>query len=184
MLKTTALALGLLTACGGGQSSTPSTATPAPTIAPASSTVFELGEMQLSEGDTVVMKVHADGTTELGAMRNGTFEWQPGPVASTSGSITWGSKSLQVGADGTVTAEGQALPLRVVDDAIETSGGKLALSPEGTFTFAGQPPNKPLRVEGADTPGKRKLVLLLVALQSAGGPGEQELSGVSTDNAP
>ncbi len=176
-----------LAACGG--SAKPSVPPPAPT---APSSVFELGEITLLDGDTAMIKLHADGTTEMGghkgsmALKPGETAstdslpvvWSPGPTIKTDGTmIVDGAAVVQVNADGTVTnlKTKEALPLVVTADKVTiTNDGKvvsISIGADGALTLVGGTPKPDIhaRVTGADTAGKRRAVLAFVALTFASG---------------
>jgi hypothetical protein len=182
-------------ACGGKPSTTTTTPTTTPTTAPAA-TVLELGEITIFDGDQPMVKIHADGSTELGG-HSGSMEikpgqpastdslpvvWKPGPKLGTDGSVsTNGEVRGRVSADGKIVdvKTNQALPMVVSDDKIDiTEGGKtvsILLAADGTVSFAGgnaSQPDKPPHVQGATTPGKRRTALVLMALLLSGGDAE------------
>ena len=182
---TSALVLAL-TACGG-KSKPDSTSTGTSTTAPATAGV-ELGEMTLFDGDEAALKIHADGSTEMGYRSGGTSELKPGetwssdslplqlkagPTIQADGTIAVKNEpKVRINADGTITdlRDNSAFPIAVTADKMTlTHEGKqmgFDLATDGTLTmFGGQnPPKKPLRVAGADTPGKRRTMLAFLAL--------------------
>ena len=177
------------TACGGKPATTTTTPTTptTPTTAPAGS-VLELGEITIFDGAQPMVKIHADGSTELGG-HSGSMEIKPGQPASTDSlPVVW-KAGPKLGADGSVSAGGevrgrvtadgkivdaktnQPLPMVVSDDKIDiTEGGKtvsILLAADGTVSFAGgdgAQPDKPPHVEGATTPGKRRTALVVMGL--------------------
>ena len=185
-LVTLASALVLaLTACGGKtkDSSSTGTSTTAPTAA-----AVELGEMTLFDGDEAAMKIHADGSTEMGFRSGGTAElkpgetWssdslpmqlKPGPTIQADGTIAIKNEpKVRINADGTITdlRDNSAFPIAVTADkmTVRHDGKQFGfdLAADGKLaTFGGEnPPKKPLRIEGADTPGKRRTMLAFIAL--------------------
>lgn len=178
----TSLVLGLLlVACGGKSTTTPTSPKP-PT------TTFELGELTVFEGKDAMVKIHADGTSELGG-HSGKLEvkpgetassdalpitWKPGPVFKTDGTIEYEGKPVaRVNADGTVMdlTANKPVPITITADKITFDKGSIDLAADGTMTLVGgegTKPDKAPRVEGADTPGKRRTVLALVGLLLGG----------------
>jgi hypothetical protein len=198
MLKTLTL-VALLAACGGKGSSTATISS----TATASST-FELGEITVFEGKDPMLKIHADGTTELG-YRHGTLSlqpgrpassdalpvsWQPGPKVKTDGTLeSAGQGPVRLGADGTVTAEKdgttQVLALKVNGDrvVVDARSGSVTLSlgADGIVKLPADvkvPAGEESRVAGADTPGKRRLVLTFMGMLLL--PGEVVQSPTAT----
>ena len=177
-----ALALALA-ACGGQGTSHPTT--PAAT-APAPR--FELAEMTVFDGPHPMVKLHADGSTELGV--RSTLEegepgkppivsppstaWKPGPKLNPDGTIAFGGKLIaRLDPDGTIfnLVSNKPEPLKVSDDRVElTSAGHVTtieLAADGKMTILNPPGrlhDQPPHVEGADTPGKRRTVLALIGL--------------------
>ena len=174
-----------LAACGGQGTSHPTTPTPA---AAAPAPRFELGEITVFDGPDPMVKVHADGSTELGE-RSGAMEvkpgqtasssslpirWQPGPKLNSDGTIAFGGKLVaRLDPDGTiVNLESNKLePIKVFDDRLELAAGSqvttVALAADGKVTITNAPGklhDQPPHVEGADTPGKRRTVLALLGL--------------------
>lgn len=170
----------VLAACG----SKPATST-TPTQ-PAST--FELGELTVFDGDQAMLKIHADGSTELGG-HSGKLEvkpgqtastdslpvvWKAGPVFKTDGTIEYKGKAVaKVNADGTVMnlETNKAEPITITSDKATFEKGAIELSADGKMSFVGgngTPPEKTPHVTGADTPGKRRTVLALVGLMLGG----------------
>jgi hypothetical protein len=166
-----AVALAASVACGGGKGGGGGGGGTGPKVD--ASAVVELGEMTLFEGDQPVFKVHADGKTEI--------EGKPGPTIKTDGTIEHEGKALaRINADGTIFDIGSntKLPVTLGPDkfTIEFQGKQMGMSiaDNGALTLFGAEeggPDKPIRVEGADTPGKRRTILAVVALVMM--PGEK-----------
>jgi len=154
--------------------------------------VIELGELTLFEGDDAVLKIHADGSTEMGH-RSGKLELKPGQVASSSSLPVTFQAGPTIKPDGTIESKGQAvarlkpdgtivnlktnvtLPAIVGADKVTiTERGTtitIELAADGTLSVIGAKknhPDKPMRLAGADTPGKRKIVLALIAVMTGG----------------
>jgi hypothetical protein len=164
----------LIGALAGCWTSTATTAPPPPARLQPTPT-FELGEIVVFDGPDAMLKIHASGATEIGRKKDGSpdgVRWKPGPTLAADGSIEYrGKPRARVAADGTVLdpATNQPLPIKVSDAKLEVSArGRVttvALSPEGKITITNAPGtlhDQPPRVEGADTPGKRRAVLALV----------------------
>ena len=177
--------VGLLVGCAAGGYRPKA---PSPTArAAAAPAVVELGEVTLYEGDDAVMKIHADGSTEIG-YRSGRLDVKPGVTASskslplrlrpgpairTDGTFAWkGEDVIRVNADGTFTdvRANQPVPIVITGDTARRRDHDVGieLAADGSIrVFGGNPEalDKPLRVEGADTPGKRRAILAFAALQ-------------------
>ncbi|HEY0251722.1 MAG TPA: hypothetical protein VGC41_09355, partial [Kofleriaceae bacterium] len=104
-------ALFALAACGHKDAATTTT----PTAKPDSQ--LELGEITLFDGAQAMVKIHADGSTEVGGhsgsmeLKNGQtastdslpVTFKPGPTIKTDGTFEWKGKAVaRVNADGTV----------------------------------------------------------------------------------
>ena len=208
MMKTcTASLLALaLAACGGASSAGHST-TPSNQTAPAASTTFELGEITVFDGPDAMLKVHADGSTELGGhqsdMQPGATSpttkvvWMPGPTLKTDGTIEWKGKPVaKLADDGTLQAidapAGASMPaIHVTADQLAiTAQGQtvtVALAADGAITITNAPGklhDQPPHVEGADTPGKRRAVLTLLAFVLGGPAPTVEAPGTPGPEAP
>ena len=168
------LAVAALAACGG--KSNPDTTTATKTEA-ATSGGIELGEITMFDGDAAMLKIHADGTTEIGGRggeSDGAIVFKPGPTIKADGSIEFkGEAVARINSDGTIVGlkgKTETLPIVVTADKVTVSeGGKqvgFELSADGKVTLFGgaKQPDKPIRIEGADTPGKRRLILGFTSL--------------------
>jgi hypothetical protein len=155
--------------------------------------VFELGEMTLFDQGQPVYRVHADGSTEMG-YRSGTLhvepgkpastdslpiQFKPGPTITAAGTISLGDKAVALQDDGTFVGrdgdrEQQVPDVQLVGDrvtwATQSGAATMAISADGTVVVTGGNPDmKPaLRVEGADTAGKRRVMLAILALTFTG----------------
>lgn len=168
-----AFALAPLAACGGKASSTSADTTPKTAeVAQASpSTIVELGEITVVQGTDAVLKVHASGATELGGTADGKIVYQPGPTVKTDGTFASpnGKLGVKLNADGTLLdlTSNQKLPLTVTADAVtitvDNQTAQITLGADGTLTVPGAT-GSATKVQGADTPGKRKLTLALIGL--------------------
>lgn len=147
---------------------------------------LEFAEMTVFQGQTAIVKVHADGTTEFQSAAG----WKPGPTMQADGTVVVdGKPSVRVNVDGSVIKlpGGQATPVTITADKVSVKQGDkesgLTLAEDGTISVLGAAGKGPaLRVEGATTPGQRESALtamtvsVLIAQQKsdAGGkPGPQ-----------
>jgi hypothetical protein len=159
-------------ACGGS----PAVQEPSPTsgsgsavaTAPAGSGI-ELGEMTIFDGEHAVVKIHANGQTEIAG---GSDALSPGPTLDADGTVEAGGKPrVRIVGDKLVdVSSGQTVPVTVGADSLTVTGGAtpitMSIGADGTFVFTGAdvPPGKAPRVQGADTPGKKRAALLLLML--------------------
>ena len=174
-------------------------ATPPPTAA----TTLELGEMTIFDGANAMFKVHANGSTEMG-MHKGSMAIEPGKTASTDSlPIVW-EPGPTLHADGTIDGKtgpvakinfesggtivelktNKTLPITVADDklTITNNGTSVSaqLAADGNLTVLNPPEGSKkmeIRVEGADTPGKRRTMLALLGLLFA--PGEVKVESMT-----
>jgi len=176
-----------LVACGG------KAADKATTAPKAEGTLFELGELTIFEGKDAMVKIHADGNSELGGHSSASQEvvWKAGPTFKTDGSVEWKGKAVaRVNADGTVQdlEHGKPVPVTITADKVTFDKGSISLAADGTMTLETPNPAKPEaspHVVGADTPGKRRLVLTLVALMLTGDEqGESHVEGSPPTTVP
>ncbi len=92
----------------------------------------------------------------------------------TDGTIEYKGKAVaRIGADGTVMnlESNKPEPITVSDNKVTLDQGiSIELAADGTMKFVGgnAASDKAPRVEGADTPGKRRTVLALVGLMIGG----------------
>jgi hypothetical protein len=165
--------------------------------------VFELGEITLFQGKDAFLKIHADGTTEIGYRQlgkntavvkpgeTGSFDssdegpvsWKNGPNVKSDGTLEGeAQESLRLAADGTLVGQkggkAQTLPLKVSDDRVVLDLGgppfEISLGADGAVHLppgAKVAPGHESHVEGADTPGKRRVMLTFMGLMLLSGPG-------------
>jgi hypothetical protein len=184
-----------LAACGGSKTTAAPTVTP--TVVPAPSTTLDLGEVTLYDGSDAMLKIHANGNTEMGGHRNGAVTYKAGPVLSTDGTVTYEGKPVaKLNADGTVMdlTENKLVPVTVTADKLTITGGggksaEIVLNADGTMAMPDSGSKAPARVEGADTAGKRRAVLLMVAMlmgseATASTPGQSGSEAVAPAVAP
>ncbi|HEV7554818.1 MAG TPA: hypothetical protein VGO00_05135 [Kofleriaceae bacterium] len=181
---------------------------PTPAAPPPAPFALELGEITLFEGPDAMLKVHADGTTELGG-RSGRMQitpgqtassdslpitWKPGPTLHADGSITAaGAAVAKVNADGSIVElkTNTTLPFTITADKVtfasEGTTLSVELSADGKLSRVGapaEPANKQIRVEGADTAGKRRAMLVMVGVMLAPGTAHTTVTGSSVETVP
>lgn len=176
-----------LAACGGSKT-TPTEPTTTPTTAPAATTTLELGELTVYDGSDAMLKIHADGNTEMGGHSNGAVTYKAGPVLATDGTATYEGKPVaKLNADGTVMdlTANKLVPMTVTADKLTISNGaqsaEIVLHADGTMAIPNTGSKAAPRVEGADTAGKRRAVLLMVGMLMHSG--EATASGQSGPEA-
>lgn len=131
---------------------------------------LEFAEMTLFQGKTPVLKIHADGKTEMYDPKAKALA--PGPTVKTDGTFNFKEQDVaRANPDGTIKQlpSGDTLPVTVSEGkVVNTSSGSevgLALAEDGTITPIGQPappPAQAMRLEGATTPAHRKTALAVV----------------------
>lgn len=131
---------------------------------------LEFAEMTLFQGKTPVLKIHADGKTEMYDPKAKALA--PGPVVKADGTFNFKDQDVaRANPDGTIKQlpSGEKLPVTVTEDkVVNTSSGTevgLALAADGSITPIGQPtppPAQAMRLEGATTPAHRKTALAVV----------------------
>jgi hypothetical protein len=173
-----------LAACGGNKQST-ATTTP-DTTAKTDKAVVELAELQFFEGDEVGMKLHLNGHLEVKGMHSKdgktSEEWQDVGSIGADGTLMHDGKSHGMfKADGTfATNDGKTLPFHLDADTLVAGDKKITLDDKGVLQ-GGNPMPKPMRVEGATTPGLRRTALLVLALMMTAeeheGEAHEEKSG-------
>jgi hypothetical protein len=181
---------------------------PAPVAPPPAPVALELGEITLFEGANAMLKIHADGTTELGG-HSGRLEitpgktastdslpitWKPGPTLHADGSISAaGAAVAKVNADGSIVElkTGTTLPFSITPDKVtfasEGTSITVELSADGKLSRAGapaEPADKQIHVEGADTAGKRRTILVMVGVMLAPGKPRTTVTGSSVEAVP
>lgn len=194
-----ALACVLEAACGGGQKSdgvkTQQLTDQPPVVyedapaesggqtadAPALEPHLEFAEMTLFEGSKPVLKIHADGSTELpkrlsdpGAAQSGEAQWEAGPLVKADGTIIFKEQQVaRVNPDGTITnlRTNEKLPVTYsASEVVSTGGGKqvgLSLAEDGNMTLTGDVPAEAagkavMKLEGAQSEAHRKTALAVV----------------------
>lgn len=137
---------------------------------PANPPHLEFAEMTLFQGKTPVLKIHADGKTELYDPKAKGLA--PGPVVKPDGTFNFKDQDVaRANPDGTIKQlpSGETLPVTVTEEkVVNTASGTevgLSLGADGAITPIGQPappPAQAMRLEGAATPGNRKTALAIV----------------------
>lgn len=192
-MRLIAVSILAIAACGGSSavqkpspgagSATGSAAATTTTAGSAGATVaIELGEMTIFDGARAVVKIHANGQTEIASA---TDALSPGPTLEADGTIEVGGKPrIRITGDKLVDlSSGQAVPVTVGAESLTIAGGgtpiTMSIGADGTFAFAGAevPAGKAPRVEGANTPGKRRAALVLLMLLLGADAAESAQSG-------
>ena len=165
----------LLAACGGSKKSEPTT-TAATTTAQADVTAnanananaavqLELGDMRLVDvNKNKALLIKANGDIELEGVVAAKVT-PDGKIVNTAGEVGF---TLQP--DGTVNGpDGAPVGVTLSNDAVIKTGDKsISLDASGSLVGA-NPSAPPMKVEGADTPGKRRTAMfVLIALTTSG----------------
>lgn len=182
-----ALVFGLAAACGGSQDKgvkehaltdqppvqyeeVPKPAEPDKPAEPPAPPHLEFAEMTLFQGKTPVLKIHADGSTEMYDPKAKALA--AGPKVTADGTFNFKNQDVaRANADGTIKQlpSGDTLPVTVSEaKVVNTASGSevgLQLAADGSITPIGQPAppkGQEMRLEGATTPGQRKTALAIV----------------------
>jgi hypothetical protein len=165
-MKQLSLALALaLAACGGGNKQVAARSTPAATLAGG----IELAELRFYEGDELGAQLHANGRLEVkerDSAISDTQSWHDVGAIAVDGTISRvdGQKHAEVKSDGTVVHEGgQVAPFRLEGATLVVAHRKLTIDDKGILQ-GGIDTGKPLRIEGATTPGLKRTALVLFAI--------------------
>jgi hypothetical protein len=171
-----------LAACGGGNKPVapvaPPPAVPVAAAAPAGS--IELGELKFYAGDDLGMQIHANGHFEVRvskaeAGKPAETTWQDVGSIGADGTISSsdGAKHGQVKPDGSfVGPEGQVAPFKLDGEALVVADRKITIDDKGILQ-GGNDMGKPMRIEGATTPGLKRTALIVLALLM-GGPDDSK----------
>lgn len=178
-VRTVALALGLagaaLIGCGGSVARDGDT-TPGGGSAAAAPKAVELAEITVYENDQPMVRLHADGTSEVARSAlhdTASAEWDPGPTVAADGTVSvGGSEVARINPDGTIVdlSTQSSMPITLTADRVTAArdgmvrGFALAESGqvsriEGAVTTA-----LPIRVDGATTPIQRRTVLAFLVV--------------------
>lgn len=125
--------------------------------------MLELAEMRLVEGNGKSLYIHADGTVE--------FEGGPPIRLHTDGSLNASDELfLELSGDGHVRDnEGTDYGTIDVDGVASIEGRRVYIDDNGVLQ-GGNPGSTSMTAEGANTPGrKRAVMLVLIALTSRSG---------------
>ena len=180
-----------LAACGGGTKPAPAEPTPTTAAAPAAPTgPWELGELKFYQGDELGMQMHANGHLEVKLVHaepgKATVEkWQDVGALSADGTITAldGKKHAEVKPDGSIVSQdGQTAPFHLEGETLVVGDKKISIDDKGILQ-GGNDMGKPMRIEGATTPGLRRTALVVLALIMAS-PGPQESAPAPGSGAP
>ncbi len=165
----------VLAACGGGTKQTATPAAPPPPVAATASTgTVELGELKFFEGDEMGMQLHANGHLEVKMTHSEAGKppqdsWQEVGAIAADGSVTGpdGKKHAEIKADGSmVSPDGQTAPFHLEGETLVIADKKITIDDKGILQ-GGNDGGKPVRIEGATTPGLKRTALVLLALLMA-----------------
>lgn len=166
-----------LAACGGGNKPVapvaPPPAVPVAAAAPAGS--IELGELKFYAGDDLGMQIHANGHFEVRVShaepgKPAETSWQDVGSIGADGTISSsdGAKHGQIKPDGSfVGPEGQVAPFKLDGEALVVADKKITIDDKGILQ-GGNDMGKPMRIEGATTPGLKRTALIVLALLMGG----------------
>lgn len=121
-------------------------------------------ELKLFEGDKHVLTMRVDGVVILVEKNAHVGTLKPDGTME----ITGGGGTAKLNADGTITLNGETLPMSIRDDATIVIGGKVdaGLNDDGTISNLREGA-KPMRWEGADTPELKRYAMFLLILLSS-----------------
>ncbi len=167
----------VLAACGGGNKPAATQTAPLPTAtatAAASTGTVELGELKFFEGDEMGMQLHANGHLEVKMTHSEAGKppqdsWQEVGAIAADGSVTGpdGKKHAEIKADGSmVSPDGQTAPFHLEGETLVIADKKITIDDKGILQ-GGNDGGKPVRIEGATTPGLKRTALVLLALLMA-----------------
>jgi hypothetical protein len=163
-----------LAACGGGNKPAATTATPAPEATAPKAGGLELAELKFYEGDDLGMQLHADGHLQV-KMSHSTDgkpaeeKWMDVGVIGADGSVsdTEGKKHGTIEADGSFKGpDGQTAPFHIEGETLVVGDKKITIDDKGILQ-GGNDMGKPMRIEGATTPGLKRTALVLLAILMA-----------------
>jgi hypothetical protein len=163
-----------LAACGGGNKPAATATTPAPETATAPASGIELAELKFYEGDDLGMQLHADGHLQVKVSHSeqgkpAEEKWMDVGVIGADGSVSdaEGKKHGTIGADGSFKSpEGQTAPFHVEGETLVVGDKKITIDDKGILQ-GGNDMGKPMRIEGATTPGLKRTALVLLAILMA-----------------
>ena len=165
-----------LAACGGGNKPAATSPTPAPETATATAKAggIELAELKFYEGDDLGMQLHANGHLEVKMTHSADGKpaeekWMDVGVLAADGSVSdaEGKKHGEITADGSFKSpDGQTAPFHVEGETLVVGEKKITIDDKGILQ-GGNDMGKPMRIEGATTPGLKRTALVLLALLMA-----------------
>ena len=163
-----------LAACGGGNKPAATATTPAPETTTAPASGIELAELKFYEGDDLGMQLHADGHLQVKVSHSeqgkpAEEKWMDVGVIDADGSVSdaEGKKHGTIGADGSFKSpEGQTAPFHVEGETLVVGDKKITIDDKGILQ-GGNDMGKPMRIEGATTPGLKRTALVLLAILMA-----------------
>src|SRR3569623_2651780 len=164
-------AVAALAACGGKAKPAPAEPTPVPADAPMPTGPWELGELKFYQGDELGMQLHANGHLE-GKLVHGepgqppVERWQEVGALSPDGTVTAidGKKHAEVKPDGSVVSpDGKAAPFHLEGEALVVGDKKITIDDKGILQ-GGNDMGKPMRIDGAQTPGLKRTALVVLAI--------------------
>lgn len=171
MKKLLFVAAALLAACGGGHKPAPVEPAPTPAAAAAPTGPWELGELKFYQGDELGMQMHANGHLEVKLVhgepgKTPEERWQDVGAVSPDGTITAidGKKHAEIKPDGSiVTPDGASSPFHLEGETLVVADKKISIDDKGVLQ-GGNDMGKPMRIEGATTPGLKRTALVVLAL--------------------
>lgn len=180
MIKLSSVVVAIaLAACGGGNKQPATPAAPVPAPVAASTSTVELGELKFYEGDDLGLQLHANGHLEVKmthaeAGKPAQTMWHDVGSVAADGTISDadGKKHAQITADGSmVTPDGQKAPFHLDGEALVIADKKITIDDKGMLQ-GGNDMGKPVRIEGATTPGLKRTALVVLALLMASPDGD------------
>ncbi len=180
-----------LAACGGGHKPAPAEPTPTPAAAPAPTGPWELGELKFYQGDELGMQLHANGHLEVKLVHGEPGKppeerWQDVGAVSPDGTVTAidGKKHAEIKPDGSVvTQDGATAPFHLEGETLVVADKKITIDDKGILQ-GGNDMGKPMRIEGASTPGLKRTALVVLALIMSSGEHESATPPTATSPAP
>ncbi|HSN25902.1 MAG TPA: hypothetical protein VLT45_06435 [Kofleriaceae bacterium] len=168
-----------LAACGGGHKPAPAEPTATPAAAPAPTGPWELGELKFYQGDELGMQLHANGHLEVKLVHGEPGKppeerWQDVGAVSPDGTVTAidGKKHAEIKPDGSVvTQDGGTAPFHLEGETLVVADKKITIDDKGILQ-GGNDMGKPMRIEGATTPGLKRTALVVLALIMSAGERE------------
>ncbi|MBV8762832.1 MAG: hypothetical protein JO257_36440 [Deltaproteobacteria bacterium] len=161
-----------LAACGGGHKPAPVEPTPmGSAAAPTPTGPWELGELKFYQGDELGMQLHANGHLEVKLVHGEPGKppverWQDVGALTPDGTITAidGKKHAEIKPDGSiVTQDGSTAPFHLEGETLVVADKKITIDDKGILQ-GGNDMGKPMRIDGASTPGLKRTALVVLAL--------------------